>query len=59
VLEWVPLADAVNLALSGEIVNATAAAGVLAAAAAAASDRPLRSTDAPWQDQPTAFAARK
>jgi len=58
-LEWVPLADAVNLALSGEIVNATAAAGVLAAAAAAASDRPLRSTDAPWQDQPTAFAARK
>lgn len=59
VLEWVPLADAVQLVLGGEIVNATAAAGVLAAATAGATHQPLRPTDAPWRDQPTAFAARK
>ncbi|WP_066172430.1 NUDIX domain-containing protein [Gordonia hydrophobica] len=59
VLEWVPLAEAVRHVLSGEIVNATAAAGVLAAAAADASETPLRGTDAPWRDEPTAFAARR
>ncbi|ALG85031.1 NUDIX domain-containing protein [Gordonia phthalatica] len=58
VLEWVPLAEAVRLALSGEIVNATAAAGVLAVAAAESTGTVLRATDAPWRDQPTAFAGR-
>lgn len=59
VLEWVPLADAVRMCLSGEIVNATAVSGVLAAAAADASGTELRATDAPWRDEPTAFAARR
>lgn len=59
VLEWVPLADAVQMALSGEIVNATAVAGVLAAAAADATGAVLRGTDSSWTDEPTAFAARK
>lgn len=58
VLEWVPLAEAVRLTLSGEIVNATAAAGVLAAAAAAHGDLALRDTESPWRDRPTAFAGR-
>ena len=58
VLEWIPLADAVHLTMSGEIVNATAAAGILAVAAAEATGTALRGTDAPWQDQPTAFSRR-
>ncbi|MGB3696975.1 MAG: NUDIX hydrolase [Gordonia sp. (in: high G+C Gram-positive bacteria)] len=59
VVEWIPLAEAVALALSGQIVNATAAAGVLALAAADATGTALRGTDAAWPDQPTAFAARR
>ncbi|MGB3304077.1 NUDIX domain-containing protein [Gordonia sp. (in: high G+C Gram-positive bacteria)] len=59
VLEWVPLSEAVRLALSGEIVNATAVAGILATAAADAASIDLRATTAPWLDEPTAFAARK
>lgn len=59
VLEWVPLGDAVRAALAGEIVNATAVAGILAAAAADSTQTSLRATDAPWRDEPTAFAARK
>ena len=54
----VALDDAVEQVLSGVIVNATAAAGVLAAHAAIAGGRPTRSADAPWPDRPSAFAAR-
>lgn len=54
----VALDDAVEQVLSGVIVNATAAAGVLAAHAAVVGGRPTRSTDAPWLDRPNAFAAR-
>ncbi|TCJ89680.1 NUDIX domain-containing protein [Nocardia alba] len=54
-----PLAEAVRAALAGEIVNATAVAGVLAYAAAAASEVPLRAADAPWPGQPTTFLRRK
>ncbi|MFE3546751.1 NUDIX domain-containing protein [Nocardia sp. NPDC059177] len=54
-----PVAEAVRAALAGEIVNATAVAGVLAFAAAQASGVPLRSADAPWPGQPTAFLRRK
>ena len=53
------LAHAVEQVLSGEIVNATAAAGVLAAYAAIIDGRPTRPADAPWQDRPKAFAARQ
>lgn len=59
VVEWLSLAEAVSLSLSGEIVNATAVAGVLAAAAADSTAAPLRGTDEPWTDEPTAFAARR
>ncbi|WKG11566.1 NUDIX hydrolase [Nocardia sp. PE-7] len=54
-----PLDEAVRAALAGEIVNATAVAGVLAYAAAQASGAPLRSPDAPWPGQPTKFLRRK
>ncbi|MEI7518744.1 MAG: NUDIX hydrolase [Mycobacteriaceae bacterium] len=55
----VGLEHAVAQVLSGEIANATAAAGVLAAYAAVVDGRPTRAVDAPWPDRPTAFAARR
>ena len=58
VVEWMPLAEAVSKTLAGEIVNATAAAGVLALAAADASGAPLRPADAEWTDLPRTFAER-
>lgn len=54
-----PLAEAVRAALSGEIVNATAVAGVLAVTAARAGGTPLRPGDAPWPDQPATFLDRR
>ncbi|CAN1495347.1 MutT NTP pyrophosphohydrolases including oxidative damage repair enzymes [Mycobacteriaceae bacterium] len=56
---WLDLEDAARKVFSGEIVNATAAAGVLAAHAAITEGRPTRPTDAPWPDRPKAFAARQ
>lgn len=58
-LRWFPLEQAVRMAMSGEIVNSTAAAGVLAAFAAVADGKPTRPVDAPWPDRPTAFARRQ
>ncbi|MFT4086602.1 MAG: NUDIX hydrolase [Gordonia sp. (in: high G+C Gram-positive bacteria)] len=58
VTEWVPLDRAVAMTLSGEIVNATSVAGILALAAADATGATLRQADSPWTDQPTRFAAR-
>ena len=58
-LEWVPLDDAVAKVLSGEIVNATSVAGILAAAAASGSTAGLRGVDAPWPDEPTALRNRR
>lgn len=55
----VPLADAVDMALRGEIVNATAVSGILAIATARATGKPLRPADAPWPDRPRAFGERK
>ncbi len=57
-VHWLGLRDAVDRVLSGDIVNATAAAGVLAAHAVVVDGRPTRSIDAPWPDRPSAFAAR-
>ncbi|WP_332839078.1 NUDIX hydrolase [Nocardia bovistercoris] len=54
-----PVSAAVRAALAGEIVNATAVAGVLALAAARADSITPRSADAPWPGQPTAFLHRK
>ena len=58
-VHWVGLREAVDQVLAGEIVNATAAAGVLAAYAAIVDGRPTRPLDAPWPDRPSALAARK
>ncbi|MCV7093070.1 NUDIX domain-containing protein [Mycobacterium interjectum] len=58
-LKWYPLAEAVRMVFSGEIVNAIAVAGVLAAQAVAHGLAQPRPVDSPWTDKPTAFAARK
>jgi 8-oxo-dGTP pyrophosphatase MutT (NUDIX family) len=57
-MHWVPIDQAVDRVLSGDIVNATALAGVLAAYAAIVDGKPTRPTDAPWIDRPTAFPRR-
>ena len=56
VVKRVPLADAVQMVFDGEIVNALAVAGILAAAHRPAELRPL---DAPWTDRPTALRTRR
>ncbi len=57
-VHWLGLPEAADRVLTGEIVNATAAAGVLAAYAVIVDGRPTRPVDAPWPDRPSAFAAR-
>lgn len=54
-----PLADAVAMALSGELVNGATVSGVLAAHAVVTGAAAPRPADAGWQDRPTAFAARR
>ena len=58
-LQWYPLAEAARKVLNGEIVNAIAVAGILAAHAVATGFVEPRPLDCPWIDKPTAFAARK
>jgi 8-oxo-dGDP phosphatase len=58
-LRWIPLGEAVTMALRGEIVNATAVAGVLALQAVRDGHGEPRPVDAEWPDRPTAFATRK
>ena len=58
-MRWVPLEEAVRLALSGEVVNSIAVAGILAAYAVTDGVAQPRPPDSPWIDKPTAFAARK
>lgn len=58
-LEWYALADAARMVFSGEIVNAIAVAGILAAYAHSQGLADLRDLDAEWVDKPTAFAARQ
>jgi 8-oxo-dGTP pyrophosphatase MutT (NUDIX family) len=58
-LQWYPLADAVDKVLRGEIVNAIAVAGILAAHVVTTECMPTRPPDSTWIDKPTAFAARK
>jgi 8-oxo-dGDP phosphatase len=58
-LEWYPLAEATRRVLSGEIVNAIAVAGILAAHAVTNGVAEPRPEDSPWIDKPKAFAARK
>lgn len=58
-LQWYPLADVVDKVLRGEIVNAIAVAGILAAHVVTTECMPTRPPDTPWIDKPSAFAARK
>jgi len=55
----VPLDDAVRRVLSGEIVNSSTAAGLLAAQAVLTGAVGPRPVHAPWSDRPTRFAARR
>lgn len=57
-LRWFPLTEAVRMVFAGEIVNAIAVAGILAAHTRS-DGAGLRPVDAPWPDRSTAFAARK
>ncbi|OBA60970.1 ADP-ribose pyrophosphatase [Mycobacterium sp. 1100029.7] len=58
-MQWYPLADAAGKVLSGDIVNAIAVAGILAAHAVTTGFAQPRPIDSPWPDKPSAFAARK
>ena len=58
-LQWYPLAEAARKVLSGEIVNAIAVAGILAAHAVTNGFAQPRPVDSPWRDKPTAFVARR
>ncbi|GHH45304.1 NUDIX domain-containing protein [Lentzea cavernae] len=51
--------DAVRMVLSGEIVNSSAVAGLLAAREVLEGRAEPRPADAPFRDKPTRFAARK
>jgi 8-oxo-dGDP phosphatase len=57
-VQSVPLAKAVAMVLSGEIVNSIAAAGILALNSVEDVES-LRPVDAPWTDRPTAYARRR
>jgi 8-oxo-dGDP phosphatase len=57
-LRWFPLEEAVRMALSGEIANSIAVAGILAAHTVE-DVTTLRPVDAPWTDKPKSFARRK
>ena len=54
-----PLAEAVRMVFSGEIVNSLAVAGILAAYAVRQGLAETRPVDAQWVDKPTRFAARR
>ncbi|KDF01987.1 ADP-ribose pyrophosphatase [Mycolicibacterium aromaticivorans JS19b1 = JCM 16368] len=58
-VHWVHITDAVQQVLSGDIVNSTAVAGILAAHAVIIDGKPTRPFDVPFPDRPTAFAAGK
>ncbi len=58
-LRWYPIAEAARMVFSGEIVNAIAVAGILAAYTHGQGFGRLRPVDADWVDRPTAFAARQ
>jgi 8-oxo-dGDP phosphatase len=58
-LHWYPLAEAARMVLNGEIVNAIAVAGILAAHAVTTGFMQPRALDSPWIDKPTALAARR
>lgn len=58
-LRWHSLAEATRMVFSGDIVNAIAVAGILAAGAVTNGLAQPRGLDSPWTDKPTSFVARK
>ena len=54
-----PLEEAVRMVLAGEIVNAAAIGGLLAAHAIRTLDAPVRPAGAPWRDLPTRLPSRR
>ncbi|MEO8814937.1 MAG: NUDIX hydrolase [Mycobacterium sp.] len=58
-LKWYPIAEAVRLVFSGEIVNAIAVAGILAVCTLKHGSARTRPVDSGWIDRPTAFADRQ
>jgi 8-oxo-dGTP pyrophosphatase MutT (NUDIX family) len=58
VVQRFAVAEAVRMVLAGEIINASAVAGILAVQAVLAGTATSRPADAPWADRPTRFAAR-
>jgi 8-oxo-dGDP phosphatase len=54
-----PVEEAVRMVLSGEIVNASSVAGLLAAREVLEGRAEPRPSDAPFRDRPTRFVARK
>jgi 8-oxo-dGDP phosphatase len=58
-LQWYPIAEAARRVFTGEIVNALAVSGILAAYAVRKGLAQPRPFDAPWIDRPTAFIARQ
>jgi 8-oxo-dGDP phosphatase len=58
IVERMPLRHAVQMVLSGEIVNSTAVAGILAVHTLRLTGADPRGLDAPWPDRPDAFAQR-
>lgn len=58
-LQWYPIEEATDMVLRGEIVNAIAVAGILAAQVVKTESMPTRPVLSPWPDKPTAFAARR
>jgi 8-oxo-dGTP pyrophosphatase MutT (NUDIX family) len=59
VVHRIPLAEAVKMALAGELVNGSTVAGVLAAHAVLTGAATSRPAGAPWPDRPSAFARRR
>ncbi|RSM37175.1 NUDIX hydrolase [Amycolatopsis balhimycina DSM 5908] len=59
VIRKFPLAEAVRMALAGELLNGATVSGVLATHAVLTGVAGPRPADAPWEDRPTAFAKRK
>jgi 8-oxo-dGTP pyrophosphatase MutT (NUDIX family) len=59
VIRKFPLAEAVRMALAGELLNGATVSGVLATHAVLTGVAGTRPADAPWADRPTAFAKRR
>jgi 8-oxo-dGTP pyrophosphatase MutT (NUDIX family) len=57
-VHWFGIEEAARMVLRGEVVNATSAAGILAAYAATVDNQPTRPPDVPWPDRPTALTRR-